>query len=92
MLYFLQQLGFTATDAREEATPGSEVTHLYICSFQESVGKPFISLNKNNISSWFTFSSKDILSVFIIFDSKKVPSLSTHELSFDGESLILNLI
>ena len=39
-------------DAREElkAATTIEVTK---CSFQETVGKPFISLIKDNISSWF---------------------------------------
>ena len=42
-------------DAREElkAATGIEVTHLDICSFQERVGKPFIRLIKDNISSQF---------------------------------------
>ena len=46
-------------DAREEikAATGIEVTHLDICSFQERVGKPFIRLVKDNISSWFRSSS-----------------------------------
>ena len=40
-------------DAREElkAATGIEVTHLDICSFQERTGKPFIRLDKDNISS-----------------------------------------
>ena len=64
-------------DAREElkAATGSEVTHLDICSFQERVGKPFIRLIKDNISSRFRSSSKDVLSAFSIFVPKKVPSL-----------------
>ena len=69
-----------------------EVTHLDICSFQERVGKPFIRLIKDNISSWFRSSSKDVLSVFSIFDPKKVPSLSTHERSLYGDSSIQTLI
>ena len=42
-------------DAREELKAGTdiEVTHLDICSFQERVGKPFIGLVKDNISSRF---------------------------------------
>ena len=81
-------------DAREElkATTGSEVTHLDICSFQERVGKPFIRLIKDNISSRFRSSSKDVLSAFSIFDPKKVPSLSTHELPLYGDSSIQTLI
>ena len=79
-------------DAREElkAATGIEVTHLDICSFQERVGKPFISLIKDNISSQFRSSSKDVLSDFRIFDPKKVPSLSTHELPLYGDSSIQN--
>ena len=61
-------------DAREElkAATGIEVTHLDICSIQERVGKPFIRLIKDNISSWFRSSSKDVLSAFSIFDPKKM--------------------
>ena len=81
-------------DASEDlkAATGIEVTHLDICSFQESVGKPFISLIKDNISSRFRSSSKDVLSAFSIFDPKKVPSLSTHELTLYGDSSIQTLI
>ena len=80
-------------DAREElkAATGIEVTHLDICSFQERVGKPFIKLIKDNISSRFRFSSKDVLSAFSIFDPKKVPSLSTHKRPVYGESSIQTL-
>ena len=55
-------------DAREElkAATGIEVTHLDICSFQERVGKPFIRLIKDNISSRFRSSSKDVLSAISI--------------------------
>ena len=81
-------------DAREElkAATGIEVTHLDICSFQERVGKPFIRLIKDNISSWFRSSSKDVLSAFSIVDPKKVPSLYTHELPIYGECSIQTLI
>ena len=80
-------------DAREElkAETGIEVTHLDICSFQERVGKPFIRLINDNISSRFRFSSKDVLSAFSIFDPKKVPNLSTHELPLYGDSSIQTL-
>ena len=71
---------------------GVEVTHLDICSFQERVGKPFIRLIKDNISSRFRSSSKDVLSAFSIFDPKKVPSLSTHELPLYGDSSFQTLI
>ena len=66
-------------DAREElkAATGIEVTHLDICTFQQRLGKPFIRLIKDNISSWFRSFLKDV-SAFSIFDSKKVPNLSTH--------------
>ena len=71
-------------DAREElkAATGIEVTHLDICSFDERVGKPFIRLIKDNISSRFRSSSKDVLSALSIFNHKRVPSLSTHELLY----------
>ena len=60
--------------------------------FQERVGKPFIRLIKDNISSRFKSSSKDVLSAFSIFDPKKVPSLSTRELPLYGDSSIQTLI
>ena len=50
-----------------KAETSIEVTHLDICSFQERVGKPFIRLIKDNISSLFRSSSKDVLSAFSIF-------------------------
>ena len=88
------KLGFTATRCKREliAATGSEVTHLDICSFQERVGKPFIRLIKDNISSQFRSSSKDVLSAFNICDPKKVPRLSTHELPLYGDSSIQTLI
>ena len=81
-------------DAREElkAATGIEATHLDICSYQERVGKPFIILIEDNISSRFRSSSEDVLSAFSIFDLKKVPSLSTHELPLYGDSSIQTLI
>ena len=88
MLYCLQQIGLQ--DAREElkAATGIKVTRLDICSFQERVGKPFIRLIKDNISSRFRSASKDMLSAFSIFDLMKVPSLCTHELPLYGDSSI----
>ena len=74
-----------------KAATGIEVTHLDICSFQERVGKPFIRLIKDNISSRFRSSSKDVLSAFSILIPKKVPSLSTHELPLYGDSSIQTL-
>ena len=81
------------TDARKElkAATGIEVTHLDICSFQERVDKPFIRLIKDNISSRFRSSSKVVLSAFSVFDPKKVPSFSSHELSLYGDSSIQTL-
>ena len=80
--------------AREElkAEAGIKVTHLDICSFQERVGKPFIRLIKDNISSQFRSYSKYVLLAFSIFDPKSVPSLSTHELPLHGDSSIQTLI
>ena len=54
------------------------------------MGKPFIRLTKDNISSRFRSSSKDVLSAFSIFNPKKV--LSTHELPLCGGSSIQTLI
>ena len=56
------------------------------------MGKPFIRLIKDNISSRFRSSSKDVLSAFSIYDPKKVPSLSTHELPLYGDRSIQTLI
>ena len=94
MLYCLQQIGFYSSKMQEElkAATGIEVTHLDICSIQERVSKPFIRLIKDNISSWFRSSSKDVLSAFSIYDPKKVPSLSTHELPLYGDRSIQTLI
>ena len=75
-------------DAREELKAAAGIE----CSFQERVGKPFIRLIKDNISSQFRSSSKDVLSAFSIFDPKKVPSLSTHHLPLFGDSSIQTLI
>ena len=76
----------------QDAREGIEVTpHLDISSYQERVGKPFIRPIQDNISSQFRSSSKDV-SAFSIFDPKKVPSLSTHELSLYGGSSIQTLI
>ena len=80
--YILPQVSFTATRCKRKVKTATciEVTHLDICSFQERVGKPFIRLIKDNLSSQFRSSLKDVLSSFSIFDPKKMPSLSTHEL------------
>ena len=56
------------------------------------MGKAFIRLIKDNISSQFRSSSKDVLSAFSIFDPKKDPSLSTHELPLYGDIPILTII
>ena len=92
MLYCLQQIGFYSYKMQEKQQQFIEVTQLDICSFQERVGKPFIRLIKDNISNWFRSSSKDVLSAFSIFDPKKVPSLSTHELPLYGDISIQTLI
>ena len=74
-------------DAREElkAEKGIEVTHLDTCSFQEIVGKPFIGLIKDNLSSWFRSSSKDVLSAF---GNQPLPSSQT----FEGHRLYCDVI
>ena len=63
-------------DAREElkAAAGIEITHLDICSFHERVDKPFIRLIKENISSRFRYSSKDVLSAFSILIQRNRPA------------------
>ena len=55
------------------------------------MGKPFIRLIKDNISSQFRSSSKYVLSAFSIFDPKIVPSLSTHDLPLYGDRSIQTL-
>ena len=70
---------------------GIEVTLAGISSFQEKVGKPFISLLKGNISSRFS-ASKEVLSAFSVFDPKKVPDQSSTELCSYGDNLIQTLM
>ena len=60
--------------------------------FTRKSGQSLIRLIKDNLSSLFTSSSNDVLSAFSIFDPKKVPSLSTHELPLYGDSSIQTLI
>ena len=55
------------------------------------MGKPFIKLIKDNISSRFRSSSKHVLSAFSIFDPMKVPSLSTHVLHLYMETVQFKL-
>ena len=58
--------------------------------FSRRSGQAFIRLTKDNISSWFRLSSKDV-SAFSILDPRKVPNLSTHELPLYGDSSIQTL-
>ena len=62
-------------DAREglKAATGIEVTHLDICSFQERVGKSFIRPIKDNISSRFRSSSKDVYQPSVFLIQRKCP-------------------
>ena len=85
---------FQLQDAREELKTAidNEVTHLDMRSFQERLDKPFVRLIKDNISSRIISSSNDVVSAFSIFYPKKVPSLSTNELCFYGESSIQTLV
>ena len=94
MLYCLQQIEFYSYKMEEElkAATGIEVTHLDMCSFQERVGKPFIILIIENISSRFRLSSKGMLLAFSVFDPKKISSISTHELPLYGDCTIQTLI
>ena len=55
------------------------------------MGKPFIRLIKDNISSRFRSSLKDVLSAFSIFDPKKCPD-SLLMSYFYGESSIQTII
>ena len=65
---------------RLKAATGIEVTHLDICSLQERVGKPFIRFIKDNISSLFRSSSKDVLSAFIFLIQRYSASLLMSDL------------
>ena len=63
-------------DAREElkAATGIEVTHLDICSFQERVGKPFIRLIKDNISSRFRSPQRMCYQPSVFLIQRKCPA------------------
>ena len=63
-------------DAREElkAATGIEINHLDTSSIQERVGKPFNRLIKDNISSWFGSSSKDVYHTSVILIQRKYPA------------------
>ena len=63
-------------DASEElkAATGIEVTHLDICSFQERVGKPFIRLIKDNISSRFRSPQKMCYQPSVFLIQRKCPA------------------
>ena len=79
-------------DAAEELekTTDIKINSENISLFQDKVGKQFISLVKENISSCFS-SSGDIVSAFSIFDPKKVPP-SSDLLSTYGNDLVETLI
>ena len=86
------KLGFTATRyKRRVKKPQQVLKSLKINGLFKKMGKPFIRLVKDNISSWFRSSSKDVLSAFSIFDPKKVPSLSTHDLYMETVQFKLSL-
>ena len=63
-------------DAREELKAATviEVTHLDICSFQEIVGKPFIRLIKDNISSRFRSPQKMCYQPSVFLIQRKCPA------------------
>ena len=69
MLYCLQQIGFYSYKRRVKSH-----SLVDICSFQERVGKPFIRFIKDNISSRFRSSSKDVLSAFSVLIQRKFPA------------------
>ena len=60
-----------------------------IVAFIESVGNPFVSKLKANISS--RFGSQDIIAAFSIFDPKKVPSIDSPNFKNYGESSVNTL-
>ena len=66
-----------------EVATDIKITTESITSFQDRVAKPFITMLKNNISSWFV--SQDVVSSFSIFDLKKVPAADSSGLLSYGE-------
>ena len=75
-------------DAKDdlEAATDVKITTEIISSFQEQVGKPFVTMLKVNISSRFV--SQDVVSSFSIFDPKKVPAADTSDLLHYGEDSV----
>ena len=63
-----------------------QITALDISSFQDKVGKPFVGLLRDNITS--RFSSSDIVGSFSIFDPKKVPATDSPSYGEDSVSLL----
>ena len=74
-----------AKDEVEEAT-NIEITTESITTFQEQVAKPLVTMLKANISSQFV--SQDIVSLFSIFDPKKVPAAGSSDLLAYGEESV----
>ena len=73
------------TQELETATK-EEITRIDLSSFQEKVGKPFVTLLKDNITS--QFSSSDIVCSFSIFDPKKVPATDSTLFSSYGKDSV----
>ena len=73
-----------------ETTTGTEISCTDITMFQETIAKPFIANQKDNISSCFA-SSGDVLSALSIFNPMKVP-VDSHDLSHYGEDSIITLL
>ena len=73
-----------------KATTDIKITTEIITSFQHLAAKPFITMLKNNILRRFV--SKDDVSSFSIFDSKKVPAADSSGLLFYGEDSVDLLI
>ena len=78
-------------DDREEldTTIGVTISVPDIVAFIESVGKPFVSKLKANISS--RFGSQDIIAALSIFDPKKVPSIDSSNFKNYCESSVNTL-
>ena len=73
-----------------EATTDIKITTESITSYQDRVAKPFITMLKNNISSWFIL--QDVVSSFSIFDPKKVSAADSSGLLSYGEDSVDLLI
>ena len=75
-----------------KAATGIEITHLDVCSlFKKEWESLLTDSSKMTYPAGLDPQPKDVLSAFSIFDPKKVPSLSTHEIPLYMESVQFKL-